>query len=196
MSSKPEAPSAELVLAAIDRAIRQSVRPVSDASAFAIADHLALSRRSGAWRRARRVLLELESAGEVKQGRRNGVDVWALTTPGRAHLARVIQAGQQPSLPESPHQRLWLNSRRLAALEADRYRAEFAAVLNEGLELLSDARTASDAWLALSPRLARAAERVGAVVYCLTEWPEPGEGGPDISEGPRMRNRARFGEQL
>jgi hypothetical protein len=83
---------------------------------------------------------------------------------------------------------VWLHGRPI------RYRAELVAALNEGLELLSDAMTASDAWLALSTRLGRAAERVGAVVYCLTEWPEPGEGGPDLSEGSRMRSRARFGD--
>ena len=48
MRSNPEVPSAELVLAAIDRAVRQSVRPVAGASAGFIADHLALNRRSGA----------------------------------------------------------------------------------------------------------------------------------------------------
>jgi hypothetical protein len=69
-------------------------------------------------------------------------------------------------------------------------------VLENGQQLLNDAATSSDAWLALSFRLARAADRVGAVVYCLTEWPEPAEGGPDLSDGQTMRNRARFGESL
>jgi hypothetical protein len=196
MSSKPETPSAELVLAAIDRAIRQSSRLVNDVSANTIADHLALNRRSGVWRQARSVLRELEDADGIKQGRRSGIVVWALTDVGRERLARVIRAGKPPMLPPSPHRRLWEDSRRLAAQEADRYRAEMASVLNEGLELLADAMTDSDAWLRLSTRLARAAERVGAVVYCLTEWPEPGEGEPDRSEGPRMRSRARFGAPL
>lgn len=196
MSSNPEVPSAELVLAAIDRAVRQLVRPVTDVSAHSIADHLALNRRSGAWRQALRLLRELEAVGEVKQGRRLGVAVWVLTAAGRKRLARVVRGGHGPSLPELPQWRLWRDSRRLAAQDADRFRAELLAALEDGLQLLNDAAASSDAWLALSSRLARAADRVGAVVYCLTEWPEPGEGGPDLSEGPRMRNRAHFGEPL
>jgi hypothetical protein len=196
MRSKPEVPSAELVLAAIDRAVRQSVRPVTDVSANSIAEHLALNRRSGAWRQALRLLRELEAVGEVEQGRRLSVIVWGLTAAGRKRLARVIRGGHLPSLPESPQLRLWRDSRCLAVQDADRFRAELFAALEDGLQLLNEAATSSDAWLALSSRLARAADRVGAVVYCLTEWPEPGEGGPDLSEGPRMRNRAHFGEPL
>jgi DNA-binding PadR family transcriptional regulator len=196
MSSNPEVPSAEMVLAAIDRAVRQSVRPVTDVSASFIAEHLSLNRRSGAWRQALRLLRELEAVGEVEQGRRLSVTVWALTDAGRERLARVVRHGQGPSLPESPQLRRWRESRRLAAQDADRFRAELVAALEDGLQLLNEAATSSDAWLALSSRLARAADRVGAVMYCLTEWPEPGEGGPDLSEGPRMRSRARFGESL
>jgi len=196
MRSNPEVPSAELVLAAIDRAVRQSVRPVTDVSGNSIAEHLALSRRSGAWRRALRLLRELEAVGEVKQGRRLSVTVWALTAAGRKRLARNVRDGYGPSLPESPQLRRWRDSRRLAAQDADRFRAELFAALEDGLQLLNKTATSSDAWLALSSRLARAADRVGAVVYCLAEWPEPGEGAPDLSEGPRMRSRARFGESL
>jgi hypothetical protein len=196
MRSKSEVPSAELVLAAIDRAVRQSVRPVTDVPVSFIADHLALNRRSGAWRLALRLLRELEAVGEVEQGRRLSVTVWALTDAGRERLARVVRAGHGATLPESPQLRRWRDSRRLAAQDADRFRAELLAALEDGLQLLNEAATSSDAWLALSSRLARAVDRVGAVVYCLTEWPEPGEGAPDLSEGPRMRNRARFGESL
>src|SRR5271169_2912414 len=102
MSSNPEMPSAELVLAAIDRAIRQSVRPVSDVSAGFIADHLALNRRSGAWRQVLRLLPELEDAEDVKRGRRHGVSVWALTDNGRKRLARAISDDRRSVLPESP----------------------------------------------------------------------------------------------
>lgn len=196
MSSNSEVPSAELVLAAIDRAIRQSVRPVSDVSAGFIADHLALNRRSGAWRQVLRLLPELEDAQDVKRGRRHGVSVWALTDNGRERLARSIGDDGRSVLPESPQRQLWRDSRRLAAQEADRFRAEMLAALEDGLHLLNEAKTSSHAWLTLSTRLRRAAERVGAAVYCLTEWPEPEEGGPDLSEGPRMRSRARFGESL
>lgn len=69
-------------------------------------------------------------------------------------------------------------------------------MLNEGLLLLGDDATTSQARLALSARLARAAERVAAVVFCRDEWPEPQEEAPDTSEGSVMRRRARFGEPL
>ena len=196
MSAIPEGPSAELVLAAIDRAITQSIRPVSAASDRSIADHLALSRRSGAWRRARLRLRELEDGAEVEQGRRKGIPVWAITQAGRERLARAAGDGRRPALPESPQHRLWTDSRRLADQEADRFRAELSKALNEGLRLLHNGEAPSQAWLALSVRLRRTTERVAAVVFCQDEWPEPREGAPDRSEGPVMRSRGRFGESL
>jgi hypothetical protein len=63
MSKKnAEAPSQEQVLAAIERAVRQSKRPVDGVIGATIADHLALSRRSGAWRVARGQLRALEGS--------------------------------------------------------------------------------------------------------------------------------------
>jgi hypothetical protein len=196
MSANPEGPSAELVLAAIDRAITQSIRPITAASDRSIADHLALSRRSGAWRRARRRLRELEEGAEVEQGRRKGIPVWAITQAGRERLGRAAGGGCQPALPESPQHRLWTDSRLLATQEADQFRAELSSALNEGLRLLHDGEAPSQAWLALSARLRRATERVAAVVFCQNEWPEPQEGAPDRSEGPVMRSRGRFGAWL
>jgi hypothetical protein len=196
MSANSEGPTTELVLAAIDRAITQSIHPVSAASDRAIADHLALSRRSGAWRQARRRLRELEDAAEVRQGRRKSSRVWAITQVGRERLRRAEGDGCGPVLPESPQHRLWNDSRRVATQEADRFRAELSAALNEGLRLLHDGGASSQAWLALSARLRRATERVAAVVFCQEGWPEPQEGAPDRSEGPVMRSRGRFGESL
>jgi hypothetical protein len=88
MRSTTEVPFAELVLAAIDRAVRQSVRLGTDVPATFIADHLALNRRSGAWRQALRLLRELGAVGEVEQGRRLSVTVWALTDAGREASGR------------------------------------------------------------------------------------------------------------
>jgi len=170
MSANPEGPTAELVLAAIDRAITQSIRPVSAASDCAIADHLALSRRSGAWRQARRRLRELEDAADIEQGRRKGIPVWAITQAGRERLRRAVGDGRGPVLPESPQRRLWNDSRRLAAQEGDRFRAELSAALDEGLRLLHEGEASSQVWLALSARLRNATERVAAVVFCQVEW--------------------------
>jgi hypothetical protein len=196
MSATPEGPSAELVLAAIDRAITQSVRPVSAASDRSIADHLALGRRSGAWRQTRRRLRELEDAAEVEQGRRKSIPVWTITHACRERLRRAVGDGREPVLPESPQHRLWNDSRGLAAQEGDRFRAELSAALGEGLRLLHEGEASSQVWLALSARLRRATERVAAVGFCQNEWPEPEEGVPDRSDGPVMRSRGRFGESL
>jgi hypothetical protein len=183
MRSNPEVPSAELVLAAIDRAVRQSARPVTDVPAAFIADHLALNRRSGAWRQALRLLRELEAVGEVMQGRRLSVTVWALTDAGRERLARVVRDGQGLSLPESPQLRRWRDSRLLAAQDADRSRAELLAALKDGLQLLNEAATPSDAWLALSSRVARAADRVGGGRVLLGRVARAGGGRPRLERG-------------
>jgi hypothetical protein len=191
--SNPDAPSADLVLAAIDRAIRQFPRPVSDISAGEIALHLAINRRSGVWRQARRRLKELEQTSDVRQGRRNGVTVWALTPAGRQRLARAVATSSGPVLPESPQHRRWQDARRLAQQEQQRYRAELTDALSDATRTLEDDGADSAAWFALAARLQAAAERVGAVTFCLTEWPEPDDAGPDTSDGPRLLRRARFG---
>jgi hypothetical protein len=193
---KPEAPSAELVLAAIDRAITQQFRPVPDTSADAIAQHLALSRRSGLWRQVRRRLLELEDTGELQKGRRNGLDVWTLTAAGRERLTRAVRAGRVPVLPDSPQRERWRDARRLAAAEAERFTTELSATLEEGQRMLGEPSLTAADWLTLAGRLKVAAERVGAVTFCLHEWPEPQDDGPDTSGGPKMLHLARFGETL
>jgi hypothetical protein len=194
--SKPEAPSAELVLAAIDRAITQYPRPVTDASGSAIAMHLAVSRRSGAWHQVRRRLRELAHDGQLEKRRRNGLDAWALTAAGRERLARAIGDGRPPVLPDSPQHQRWRDARRLAGQETERYKAELSAALEDGLRMLGEPSATAADWLALAARLRRDAERVGAVTFCLHEWPEPQEAGPDTSEGPKMLHLAQFGEPL
>jgi hypothetical protein len=194
--SKPEAPSAELVLAAIDRAITQYPRRVSDVPAGAIAQHLAVSRRSGAWRLARRRVFELEDGGELEKRRRHGIDVWALTAAGRERLAQAVREGRLPVLPDSPQHERWRDARRIAGAEAGRYQAELSAACDDALRMLGEPSVTAADWLALAARLSRAAERVGAVTFCLHEWPEPHEAGPDTSEGPELFHLARFGEVL
>ncbi len=194
--SKPDAPTAELVLAAVDRAITQHPRRVSDVPAAAIAQHLALNRRSGAWRLGRRRLLELEDTGELEKRRRHGIDAWAPTAAGRHRLAQAARDGRPQALPDSPQHQRWRDARRLAGQEAERYRAELSAALEDALSMLGEPRVTAADWLALAARLTRGAERVGAVTFCLHEWPEPQEAGPDTSEGPKVLHLARFGEDL
>jgi hypothetical protein len=194
--SKLEAPSAEFVVAAIDRAITQHPRRVSDVPAGAIAQHLAVSRRSGAWRLARRRVFELEDGGELEKRRRHGIDVWALTAAGRDRLARAIRDGRPPVLPDSPQHERWRDARRLAGAEAERYKAELSEACEDGLRMLREPSVTATDWLALAVRLRLGAERVGAVTFCLREWPEPQEADPDTTEGPKMLHLARFGEAL
>lgn len=191
MTDKTDAPTAEMVLAAIERAIRQSPRPLPDASPHGIADHLAINIRSGRWRTVRAHLRELESARQLTRGRRNGLTVWGLTDAGRRRLERARQDGTLPALPESPQHRVWRDARRLAAQEIERFRAELAEALGEGLRLLDRTGVSSAVWMELSKRLARAAEHVASAVHCLNEWPEPDEGGPDVV-GAGLRNTARW----
>jgi hypothetical protein len=191
--SKHGAFSAELMLAAIDRAIRQSRRPINDTSAGEIASHLNLTRRSGAWREARRRLRELEQTGHVEQRRRNGLDVWALTSSGLRRLSRAVATDQAPVLPESPQHSRWRDARRLATQEHHRSRRELSSVLDDATRLLEDREVGSAAWFALAARLGAAAERVAAITFCLSEWPEPDEAGPDTSDGSRILRLARFG---
>jgi hypothetical protein len=40
----------------------------------------------------------------------------------------------------------------------------------------------SDAWFGLAERLPGASNHVGAVIYCLQEWPEPDDTHPDIDD--------------
>jgi hypothetical protein len=191
--SKQGAFSAELMLAAIDRAIRQSRRPVSDTSAGEIASHLSLNRRSGAWREARRRLQELEQTGHVEQRRRHGLGVWALTSSGRRRLASAAATDQAPVLPESPQHARWRDARRLASQEQHRSRTELSSVLGDATRMLEDRDVGSASWFALAARLGPGAERVAAITFCLTEWPEPDETGPDTSDGSRILRLARFG---
>ena len=130
--------SADLVLAAIDRAIRQFPRPVTDASASGIAAHLGVRRRSGAWREALAHLRELEDTGQLERRRRNGLAVWALTPAGQRRLSRASAADDPLVLPESPQHSRWRNARRLARQEQPRCRTELAESLAEAARMLDE----------------------------------------------------------
>jgi hypothetical protein len=197
MSKKnADAPSQEQVLAAIERAVRQSKRPVDGVIAAMIADHLALSPRSGAWRVARGHLRVLEGARDVERFRRNGLAVWGVTRAGRRRLAGMRRGGEYPVLPESPQHRVWRDSRRLTKQEMGRFREELSAALDEGTQLLRLSSVSSAAWLDCSRRLSRAAGTLASAVHCLDEWPEPDESGPDVAPVVGLRNLARWQDSL
>jgi hypothetical protein len=181
MSTNSEVIPDELLLAAIDRAARHSVRDKSRAGAGSIADHLAVSSRSGEWRRVRGRLRALEAAGLLEQTRPLGVAVWGLTAAGRRRLRRALRTGRIADLPESPQHRAWRNARTAAAQKIGPFRRSLRERLSEAGRLLrADPPVDSDAWFELAEQLRRSAWRVGSATHCLYEWPEPDDERADV----------------
>lgn len=176
-------PSDELVLAAIERAARHRARDTPAVPIWAIAEHLALPRRSARGRRLRAQLERLVATGALEPGRRRGVPTWALSARGRRRLRGARLAGQAPMLPESPQHLAWRNAQTLAACEIERFRRALADGLEQARRLL-DAQPPghSDAWFELGERLHRDARRLGSASHCLREWPEPQDERADLDE--------------
>jgi hypothetical protein len=171
----------ELVLAAVERAIRHHPKAASAVPGWEVYDHLGFSKRSGAARRVRARLDALEEAGSLERSRRHGVPLWALTSTGRRRLQRAQRAGTVPELPESPQHRAWRDARASAAREIERFRQGLRDHLEQGLVLLDAGPPAdSDAWFLLGRRLCPACSRLGSAVHCLREWPEPDDAHADI----------------
>jgi hypothetical protein len=171
----------ELVLAAVERAVRHHAKGSSAVPAWEVYDHLGLSKRSGAARRVRALLDSLEAAGSLERSRRHGVPLWALTSTGRRRLQRARWAGTVPELPESPQHRAWRGARASAAQEIERFRQSLRDHLEQGLLLLdADPPADSDAWFLLGWRLCPVCSRLGSAVHCLREWPEPDDAHADI----------------
>ena len=175
-------PAAELVLAAVDRAIRHDRDARRAVSARAIRAHLALPPRSGAARGLGPVLEGLCADGSLTRERRRGVTRWALSGAGRALLARRRRRDGAPAaLPESPQHAAWRSARRIAAQEIARLRRGLAATLAEGARQLAAPRPAhSDEWLALGERLRGDCRRLASASHCLYEWPEPDDERADV----------------
>jgi hypothetical protein len=173
----------ELVLAAIERAIRHYPRKTSAVPAWEIYDHLGFPTRSGAARRVRARLNAMQEAGAVERSRRRGLDVWALSSTGRRRLQRVERTDKVLELPESPQHRAWRDAQATAAQEIERYRAELRERLEQALRLLDvDPFADSDAWFELGERLRPPCRRLGSAVHCLREWREPDDARADIDD--------------
>jgi hypothetical protein len=179
--SPEEPPSADAVLAAIERAARHRARETGEVPAWAITEHLDVPRRSQRARRVRAHLEALEAAGSLEPSRRHGVAMWALTRAGRGRLRAARAAGRVPELPESPQHRAWRNARTAAANEIERFARRLSEDLAEATSLLeADQPARSDAWFELGERLARAAWRLASAGYCLREWDEPDDAHADL----------------
>lgn len=172
-------PSDEQVLAAVRRATRQRLPRPGPPPLWMVLDHLAVPRRSGAARRVRGRLEELERAGLLARGREHSLAVWSLTRAG----SRALRAAGEQALPDSPRVRAWRRARAAAAQELPRFRTSLAATLAEAGRMLERAAEpahgehapTSREWLAVGRRLAGDSRRVASAWHCLHEWREPAE---------------------
>ncbi|MGD1057841.1 MAG: hypothetical protein ABR992_10575 [Solirubrobacteraceae bacterium] len=183
--TKPtEAPSDELVLAAVERAAHHRGKLPPVVPVWAILEHLELARRSAAARHVRSRLSALQEVGLLESSRTHGIATWALTSSGQRRLQRARRAGDLPALPESPQHRVWSNARTTAAQEIERFRASVREQLDEAVLLLAaDPPPRSDDWFELADTLQRSCRRVGSASYCLREWPEPEDTYADLDSG-------------
>jgi hypothetical protein len=174
-------PSDELVLAAVERAVRHHARGAPTVPVWLILDHLAVPRRSGDARHVRARLGALHDSGLLERSRRHGAPTWGLSEAGVRRLRRARRAGEPPSLPESPQHRTWRLARTAAAQEIERFRVGLRERLRDAAELL-DARpaAASDAWLELADELQRGCRRLASASHCLYEWQEPDDARADV----------------
>jgi len=187
-------PSDELVLAAVERAVRhqppagahtgsaQRARP-RGVPVWTILEHLQLARRSAQARDVRARLAALLAEGALECERRHGVQTWRLGDAGAARLRRTRRGGGLPALPESPQHCAWRNARTLAAQEIERLRGEARGCCERAQRLLATKQPAgSDAWLELAEQTSRAFRVLASASHCLYEWAEPDDARADVDE--------------
>jgi hypothetical protein len=173
------------ILAAIRRAEVHDQQ--EDASRADIAAHLGFVHNSSTTKRLRPQLDALRAAGQVRDVRRNGLDLLVLTAAGR----RVVEEAQSAGvvvLPESPQHRKWRHSRAMAGDRIDGFRDALRASIAEVGVLLDSQQAASDAWFEFGQRLDAECKRLGSATYCLFEWAEPDDTRADVDEVLGRRN--------
>jgi hypothetical protein len=181
--------SDELVLAAIDRAIRQGPNTVWIVH---VAEHLGFRKQAHTTRKVRDQLERLRVQDRtVERLDRMGRDYWQLTPAGRRVLELARAEDRLDALPESPQHRAWRKAREAAAERIDPFRGLLSAAIQDTHTAeLEPAGVPSETWLTLRERLDAAAWLVASSTYCLHEWPEPSEdcldADPDLY-GPRRR---------
>ncbi len=170
-------PSAQLVLAAVRRAVRHRVPAPGPAPLWLLREHLAIRPRSSGARVLRRRLEELERRGLLVRATEHGLPVWSPTASG----VRALPATAARSLPESPRRRERRRARLAAAQELPRFRARLSESLAEAGRMLGagpGAEPSAGAWIELGRRLAGDCRRLGSAWHCLHEWPEPDDDAP------------------
>jgi hypothetical protein len=173
------------ILAAIRRAELHDEQ--DDASRADIAEHLGFVHNSSTTKRLRPQIDALKAAGRIRDVRRNGLDLLALTAAGRRTLERAQSAGAV-TLPESPQHRKWRHSRAMADDRIDGFRDALRTSIAEVGALLDSQQTPSDAWFEFGKRLGAECKRLGSATYCLLEWAEPDDARADVDDVLGRRN--------
>lgn len=130
---------------------------------------------------ARSQIDALRAAGRIRDARRNGLDLLALTAAGRRALEKAQSAGAV-ILPESPQHRKWRHSRTMAGDRIAGFRESLRTSLAEVGALLDAEQAPSDAWFEFGKRLSAECRRLGSATYGLFEWAEPDDARADVDE--------------
>lgn len=182
-TTRAQAPTDALILAAIERAARHHPRGARAIPAWTILEHLGIRERSPGARHVRSRLHALCAAGSLQRAARHGVAAWELTGLGLRRLRRARRSGEDVLLPEAPQHQAWRIARTAAAQEIERFRVDVRARLGHAGELLDASEPPpSDAWLELAEQLRWACRRLASASYCLREWDEPDDDRADIDE--------------
>jgi hypothetical protein len=173
------------LLAAIHRAEVHDQH--DDASRADIAAHLGFVHNSWTTRRLQPQIDALRSAGRLRDVRRNGLDLLALTATGRRALEKA-QSADAVILAESPQHRKWRHSRTMAGDRIDGFREALRTSIAEVGALLDAQQTPSEAWFEFGKRLSAECKRLGSATHCLFEWAEPDDARADVDEVLGRRN--------
>jgi hypothetical protein len=183
--SRAEPVSDTQILAAIHRAEVHDEQ--DDASRADIAAHLGFVHNSWTTKRLRPQIDALKAARQIRDVRRNGLDLLALAAAGRRALETAQSAGGV-ILPESPQHRKWRHSRTIAGDRIDGFRDALRASMAEVGVLLDSPQAPSDAWFEFGQRLSAECKRLGSATYGLFELAEPDNARADVDEVLGRRN--------
>jgi hypothetical protein len=181
-----------LVLAAMDRAQRHNPHGYEAGVSWStLVEHLGFVHSSATTRKLRPQVTQLVAAGLVETRKPRGYPVWRLTSDGRKQLANARRKREALELPESPQHRVWRDARATAARRLDGLREQLRRSVTEASTLLEGDGGDSDAHFRLRFRIGSQLERLGAVVYCLHEWPEPDDARPDLDHDSKYSEYRR-----
>jgi hypothetical protein len=181
-----------LVLAATERAQLHGSACGDPVSLIEIAAHLGFDKGAYTTRQMRPLLAGLTEARALEASRRFSREHWALTSAGRALVARARGDGEQLELPESPQHRLWREKHTQAVEGMDDYRARLREALAQTDGLIDGKSGDSLAWQTLTKRLKVRSELLGSAIHCAREWPEPDDRKRDAQDSHPLEDRRRI----